>query len=395
MANAIAEPENREAPPWALALGFHRPVFGPIVIAIAGLLLFHVVVALTRPEYWLREPAWDEGFYVQIARTGYALPDGDYGRYNDLPFSPGYPMLLRAVSAVTRLDPQVLRLPVSALLFAAGCAALGWVLRAFSRDHVRNNLVVLFAALWPGSLYFCTGYAEALYWPLLLLCIGCMLRRRWFAAAWLAAACWFTRTPAVVVVGTLAAAIVMDAFAARTRTALLQGARRLCWALPIAGLGLLAYMLMTRSAAGDWFAFRKAYVAWQPCEMLTQRSMTFRTIGDALLLFRDRPTLKIAVAWFLAAPVLVCARRRSMPALLTVFTAGVWLFFLANDWQLEPYHDTLRWLSVAFPLHWAVVDLLVRRSRWQRFALGGCWLLASASVYVWCVRLFVTRQWVS
>src|SRR5262252_7504999 len=205
MANAIAEPESCAAPPWALAFGFHRPVFGPIVIAIAGLLLFHVVVALTRPEYWLREPAWDEGFYVQIARAGYALPDGDYGRYNDLPFSPGYPMLLRALS----------------------------------RDHVRNNLAVLFAALWPGSLYFCTGYAEALYWPLLLLCIGCMLRRRWFAAAWLAAACWFTRTPAVVVVGTLAAAIVMDAFAARTREGLLQGARRLCWALPIAGLGLL------------------------------------------------------------------------------------------------------------------------------------------------------------
>src|SRR5580765_8097028 len=46
MANAIAEPESPAVPPWALALGFHRPVFGPIAVAIAALALFHVVVAL-------------------------------------------------------------------------------------------------------------------------------------------------------------------------------------------------------------------------------------------------------------------------------------------------------------------------------------------------------------
>ena len=381
--------------PWARRLGLHRPLLGPLLVALAALAVFHLVVALTRPEYWFGESAWDEGYYVQIARSGYALPDGDYGRYNCLPFSPGWPLLLRAVAWLTRSDPLLVRLPSSALLFVGSCQALGWTLRAFSPDHVRNNLTILFAAFWPGSLYFCSGYAEALYLPLLLLCLGCLLRRRWFAAAWLAAACWFTRTPAVVVVGTLAAAIVVDACAARTRAALWRGGVTLLWALPIAALGLFGYLAMTHAATGDWFAFRKAYVAWQPCEVLTRRSITFRTLTDALLLFPSRPTLRIAVAWFLAAPVLVCLQRRRMPPLLSVFAAGAWLFFLVNDWQFEPYHDTLRWLSVVFPLHYAMVTAIAARRPWLRNVLGAGWLLASLAAYVWCVQLFVSRQWVS
>src|SRR5207249_2628017 len=193
------------------------------------------------------------------------------------------------------------------------------------------------------------------YLPLLLLCLGCMLRRRWFAAAWLAAACWFTRTPAVVVAFALAATIVVDAFASQpARAAWKRATITLLWAMPIAALGLLGYMTMVHAATGDWFAFQKAYVAWQPCEVITRRSVTFRTVMDALTLFPARPTLKIAVVCFLLTPILVCLQRRRMPAALSIFAASAWLFFLLNDWQLEPYHDTLRWMAVVFPLHHAL-----------------------------------------
>ncbi len=203
------------AAPWVRWLGLDRPVLGPLVAALFALLLFHGTVAMANPAYWFSQSAWDESFYLDIARKGYELPGGDYGKYTNLPFSPGLPMVLRGVSLLTGLDPLVLRLPLSALLFVCGCIGLGWTLRAFSANHVRNSLAVLAFATWPGSVYFVNGYAECLYMPLLVLCFGCMLRRWWVASALLAAACWFTRTPAVVVVGALCAAILLDGWQSR------------------------------------------------------------------------------------------------------------------------------------------------------------------------------------
>jgi hypothetical protein len=223
-----------------------------------------------------------------------------------------------------------------------------------------------------------------------------MLRRRWFAAAWFAADCWFTRTPAVIVVCSLAAAIVIDACAARSRAALVRGAVTLLWAMPIAALGLVAYMSMTHAVTGDWLSFRKAYVAWEPCEVLTWRDLTLRTIADALFRFPQRPTLYLAVGWFLTAPFLIVTQRRRMPPVLTVFAAGAFLFFLVNDGPLEPFHDTLRWLSVVFPLPYALVLVFLdRRPPWRNL-LCTLWPLASLLGYAWFVQRFVTSKlWVS
>jgi hypothetical protein len=338
---------------------------------------------------------WDESYYLQIARHGYSLPGGDYGRYTTLPFSPGHALLLRGVGWLLGVDPLQVRSPVAAALFVAGCQALGWLLRAFSGDHLRNNLAILAFAIWPGCVYACSGYAEALYLPLMLLSLGCMLRRRWLLAAWLAAACWFTRTPAVIVVATLAAGIVLDAFGARTRTALVRGAAMLVATVAIAALGLFGYMLMMHQATGDWFAFQKAYVAWQPCEVLSHRNLDLRTVYDALLLVDRRPVLLLAVGWALLVPVLVCLQRRAMPVLLSVFALIAWSFFLWNDWQLLPYHDMLRWLAIVFPAHFALVAQIGRLPARWRIAAFVAWFAASAAAYTWCVWLFATGQWLS
>jgi len=383
------------APWWARRVLLDRPLAGPFVLALATLAVFHAVVAVANPAYWFAAPVWDEGYYVGIARHGYALPDGDYGRYTALPFSPGWPMLLRAVAWLLRLDPVQVRAPLAALLLVLAAQAFGWTMRAFSPDHLRNNLALLCLLLWPGSVYFCSGYAEALYLPLLLLSIGCMLRRRWLLAAWLAAACWFTRTPAVVVVGTLAAGIVVDACAARSRAALWRGAATLAAAMAIAALGLCGYMAMMRAATGDWFAFAKSYVAWQQVEVLTHRNLDFRTVYDALLLVPQRPTLLLAVGWALLVPVLVCLQRRAMPPLLTIFAAIAWSFFLLRDWQLLPYHDMLRWLAVVFPAHVALVAQLRELPPNWRAPIGALWLLGSGVAFVWCVELYARGRWLS
>lgn len=380
---------------WARWTGLDRPVLGPVVIAALALALFHGIVALVNPDYWFTNSSWDESFYLDIARKGYDLPGGDYGRYTVLPFSPGLPLLLRAVSFLTGLDPLVVRLPVAALLFVTGCIALGWTLRAFSADHVRNNLAVLAFALWPGSIYFVNAYAECLYMPLLVLCFGCMLRRWWIAAALLAAACWFTRTPAVVVVGALCAAILLDGWQSSAPRALLTATGRVLLCGAIAATGLLGYMAMVHHVTGDWFAFRTSYVAWEPTEILNQRGITMRSMADALYLYPDRPTLFLAVPWFVLLPVLVFVQRRTMPPVLVVFTGGAWLFFLVNDWLRIPYHDMLRWLAVVFPASWAVVTLIAARGPVLRVLLGCIWFGASIVLHVWCTIRYVTGLWVS
>jgi hypothetical protein len=251
-------------------------------------------------------------------------------------------LLLRGLWKLTKVEPALWRAPVGALLFFLSCLLLPWVLRAFSSDHARNNRTLLLFSLWPGSIYFRSGYAEALYLPLLLGSLGFMLRKRWLPAALLAGAAWFTRTPAVVLVGTLAVAIVLDAAKRPTlRLAIRHAWLRLSWALPIAALGMLGYVAMVNSAVGDPWAWRKAYVGWGSIEILSTRGIELRTAVDAFWFLSDRPTVKLATLTFVLTPILVWVQRATMPPVLVAFAAGAWCFFLSQDWALAPYlgHD--------------------------------------------------------
>ena len=371
------------------------PHYGPLAIALVTSLLFHLVVWCVQPAYWGDQSTWDEGFYVGIAKEGYTLPNGDYALPTRIPFSPGYPLLLQGVSWLCGWDPQHVRPVLGVILFALGCLGLGYALRAFSSQHRRNNLTILVFAVWPASLYFRSGYAEALYLPLLAFTCGALLRQRWLAASILAAACWFTRTPAVIVVATLAFAIVVTALRRYDgRAAAAYALRTLAWTMPIAALGLLAYMAILWRSVGDPLAFLRAYVAWEPVEVLSARTLKLKTPVAATLLHTG-PTIKVAVIVFLLTPVLILLHRKRMPIELSMFAASAWLFFLANDVALNPFVDMMRWMAVVFPLHYALVlcfESLAPRLRRPALAV---WLLTSTALYLWFVARYVRNEWVS
>lgn len=393
--SGTTEPCAATVPSWVRRAGLDRPVRGPFVLASFALLLFHCTVALTRPDYWSRVPVWDERYYVEIARYGYLLLEGDYTRFTRLPFAPLWPAVLRGTAWLTGLDPAVVRLPLSAMLFLATCQLFGWTMRAFSLHHLRNNLALLCFVCWPGSIYFMGSYAECLYMPLMLGAFGFMLRRQWLPAAACTALCWFTRTPAIVVAATLGVAILLDGWQRGGWRSVSRAVAMAAACGGISALGLVAYMSVTRDATGDWFSFQRSYVAWELCEIRNLRSLTFRPAADVLMLFPDRPTVRLSLAWALLVPLIVWAQRRTMPPVLTVYCAGAWLFYQFNDWLLIPYHDMLRWLAVLFPVSFAIVTFIQVRGPRTRILLGACWLAASLAAWFWCAQRYVAQEWVS
>ena len=373
-----------------------HPIAGALLIGILTTGLFHLVVAFEARSYWTTHVVWDEGYYISIAKAGYELPEGDFRTSNRLPFSPGYPLVLRGLWKLTGIQPAYWRAPLGVLLFLISAVLLPWVLSAISSDRKKNLRTLLVFSLWPGSIYFRTGYAEALYLPLLLGSMGFILRRKWFFAAVLAGAAWFTRTPAIVLVGTLGFAIVLDAL---RRPTLMRALRRawmtLSWTMPIAALGMLGYMAMVHAAVGEWMAFRKAYIAWGPVDIASRRNLELKTAVEAFWFFTDRPTLKLAVLSFLATPIVILLQRRHMGPVQVAFSLGAWCFFLSQDWLLAPYWDMVRWMAVVFPFHFAIVGMLDGlRGRARKIGYAA-WITASAVGFVWFARLFLNREWAS
>jgi hypothetical protein len=377
----------------AFAGFWQRPIAPAVWIGVVTTLLFHAVVAIARPAYWW-SGVWDENFYVGIAVSGYVLTGGDYLTFTNLPFSPGWPLLLRILQSLTGVSAWVLRTPAAAVLFVIGCVGLAQVLRRFSPDLVRNNRVVLLFALWPPSLYFRSAYSEALYLPLVMFFFMFLLDRRYFAAALLASLATFTRNPGVILVGTLCAAVLLEAAREGSLRAWWAATLRIAVLLPVALFGFLIYVLWTGWAGGELLAFHRAYDAWSHYHVGPWRSLRGETAADVLGLFFGKPTL-LAVVTFLGLPLLVFTQRAKLPVVLVLFSAIAWLFFLAEDFPASPYHDMLRWTAVVFPMHFAAVCALDALPRWRLPAYVLACVLCAVGLAYFVQRYISGTAWVS
>lgn len=365
-----------------------------IAIAIAAIVVFHATTWIVNPGYW-SSPVWDEGFYTDIARHGYQVQDGNWLRESNTAFGPGLPLLQRALHAVTGVPPEMLRSSLAAACFLVAMPLLARVLHHMSPGAPQNRQTLLLFALWPGALYFLSGYAESLYLPILLGFFALLQVRRWWLAAAAAALAMFVRVPAVVLVATLAVAILADATAGGGgRGAIRRAAGRLAITMPIASLGLAAHMLVLHFAVGDPLAFLKAYSAWDLALVQDARHWTFENAAEALAIHARGPlSYPIAVLFCVLAPVVLIVERRSLPLPMLAFASFAWLLFLSQNTMAYPFQNHLRWLAVVFPIHHALV-LCCRRLPLGRvlYWLG---ILCCAVAYVYFVSRFVRARWVS
>lgn len=235
-----------------------------------GILLYYVIVAKAFSGFSYSACEWDCGWYISIASGGYDLRPhvggADNGQAN-WAFFPLFPLLLRAIHAVTGFSYQLSGVLLNNALFPvmAGSAALYLKAR---RPETNAYVTVLVFFASPFSLYFRVPFTETLY-GILLVALLFLLRseRIWLASV---VAAFFTASrptaaPLLAVMGgtRMIAQCLHARLAGGDVRRLIVRAVMQCIALGlVGGVGLVAYMLYLRGHVGDALAFQHIEVAW-------------------------------------------------------------------------------------------------------------------------------------
>ena len=192
---------------------------------------------------------WDGGWYLLIAREGYPsfVPSGTgVAAQSSIAFFPGYPLLIRTLSAPFRLSPVLVGCAVS--LIAGLIATVGlWHLAArLSDDATADRTVVLFAFM-PSAFVMSMVYADGLFVCLAVLCLLALLDGRWVAAGTAAAAAGLVRPTAL--------ALVIACLWAAVAAIRIGGSWRALLAPAIAPWGTLLYLAYSWLHTGEALAY--------------------------------------------------------------------------------------------------------------------------------------------
>lgn len=291
---------------------------------------------------------WDGQHYLQIVREGYppTLPGGADGTAQSVhAFFPGFPMLVRAVVAVTGLAPNTAAV-VTTMVMGAVAAALVWLLaRDLAGEEVATRAVLLFS-FFPGSFVLGMIYSEGAFLAFAAACLLALHRRWWVVAGLAAAAAGATRPTGLVLV----ACCGWAAFEAVRR-------RRdwLALAAPaLAPLGFVVWSLFLAAHTGSATSWlRSQQDGWG--QGFDFGAHTGRSVGSFLIHPLDdfnRSVCVLTIAAVVAGGVLMWRWRP--PAVLWIYTAGI----IAPAVLSAILTSTPRFALTAFPLQIAAARSL-------------------------------------
>jgi hypothetical protein len=195
---------------------------------------------------------WDAGWFVQLARDGY--PHG-YTRDatghligNGLAFFPGYPLTVRFVHDLTRLDLSTAALALSWVAGAVATVLVCALGRRLYDMRVATAWAVLFCAQ-PMSVVVSMAYSEALFVALVAAALLATHKRAWLAAGSLGLAAALTRPTGAALAIALAVAAAADVINRRPDRWRAVGAA-------VAALaGVPAYLWWVGQRVGTWHAW--------------------------------------------------------------------------------------------------------------------------------------------
>jgi Mannosyltransferase (PIG-V) len=281
--------------------------------------------------------SWDAGWFIRVAQDGY-----EHGYTydangtlvgNGLAFFPMYPLLIRLVHEVTRLDYETAALTLS-WAAAAVAAVLVYALgRRLYDTRVATALTVLFCAQ-PMSVVLSMGYSEGLFVALVAGTLLAAHRGSWLVAGALGLAAALTRpTGAALAIGLgIAAAIAL-----RDRR---PDRWRAVAAAVVALLGVPAYLIWVGQRVGTWHAWFDIQTAgWG--STFDFGLGTLRFVQDALR--TGDGWIQVSVALILIAAVVTAVAavtRRVWPPLLGYGLIALFLVLGQNGY----YHSKPRLL---------------------------------------------------
>jgi hypothetical protein len=331
------------------------------------------------PAWYHRLLRWDSEWYSLIATQGYAF-NGDAGERQTVAFYPLYPLLARAVAAVTGLQIADALLLVANLAALAAMLLLFRLVRAQFNDRTALSTIALIS-FYPASIFLSAGYTEPLA---LLLMIGFFLALRgnsFVAAALLAGLATATRSSGLVLLPVLLWELWR-----------LRPPRQFAWqALPlaiVASSGLWLYALYLGIAFGQPLAFAEVQSAFHEHTSMAARFIAAVTLQPFWKLNLSDPSPAGLDQWLvlIALALIVRCWFRLGPA-MTLFAAGVLLLpYLSLSGGPAGFTSMARFNLVSFPLFIAAADLS-QRVRWLMPAViglqGGLLLLYAALFSQW------------
>lgn len=315
---------------------------------------------------------WDAISYLDIAARGYpARLD-----YHDA-FLPGYPLLIKLFSLVTR-DLVVAGVVVSALAGLVALVALAELVRR-ERDAATARFAVWAVALAPVAFFLTGVYTESVFLAGAALSLLFMRSGRMRAAALAAAVATAVRVTGLVLLPVMLVELLVQR---RWRT---EGR----WAALIP-LPLVLYAAYMQLHTGDPLAFLHAQslpsfgeaAAW-PWDGLRATWITAATTADPV----NRGVFQREVIAGLAGLVLVIAAwvDARFPRSFALYCTLVWLLAVSlTFWRSVPRYDLALFVAVI-----VVADVTARVPRVRPLLVAG-----GALVLVWSSAMFAQGSWI-
>jgi Dolichyl-phosphate-mannose-protein mannosyltransferase len=229
-----------------------------VLLTYFGVILFSSTLHGPHPSFihqlLPRWSQWDAQWYVNIARRGYAWrnPAGT----SPTAFFPLYPMLIRAVVALTHRSYETAALVISNLAFFGALIYL-WLLANRELGRERAHRTILYVAVFPTALFFFAGYTESLFLLLTVASFYHIRRHDWLLAGLLGGLASATRVTGILLVLPYAFEYARGVDFSWRRIDL-----RTIWILLIP-VGLIAFMLYLNGTVHDSLAFTHDQAAWQ------------------------------------------------------------------------------------------------------------------------------------
>jgi hypothetical protein len=290
----------------------------PLSIYLATRIVqFWVLEWMLPPGSLMRDKllAWDASWFVRVAEDGYPT-SYQYGPTGELlgstlAFFPGYPMTIRAIAAVTTLDPADVAIAL-AWIFGAVVAVLlcAFATRLWNR-RVALALVAL-VCVQPMSVVFTMAYSEPMFLALVLASLLLVHREQWLLGGFFGFLAGLTRPTGAA----LALALIVAAVLYVRRSD--HGRRR--WLAPvgagIACLGVPLYLLWVGNRVGEWSAWFKVQSAgWGTS--FDYGVMVYRFVRDSFRAGDGWVQVSVAL-------ILVCAVFSVLLSVYMMFRGDIW-----------------------------------------------------------------------